>query len=261
MSNLFKRVIVGVIGIPLLIAVFYFGGIALLVFSLIVSSIALWEFLTITEKKDLHPQKVTGVILSAAIILCSYFTDIEFLSMVYVSSSILICAEILKKEKADPLNPVTALFGLIYITIPFSILSELNKYSELNLVIYVFVLIWTCDTSAYFGGRFFGKHLLSPLSPKKTWEGSVSGFLFTVLVSLIIHFIYPDKLNFNDALMTGMIIGIFSQAGDLFESLVKRFCGVKDSSGLIPGHGGILDRFDSLIFAVPLIFIYFRYVK
>lgn len=259
MSNMLKRVIVGIIGIPVLISVFYFGGIPLLVFSLIVSALALWEFLSMLEKKGFQPHKITGMILSAGIILTSYFTEIDFTSLIYISSAILICAEVLRKENHDPLNPALVLFGLIYITIPFSILSKINEYSELNLVIYIFILIWTCDSSAYFGGKAFGKNKLSPVSPNKTWEGSASGFLLTITASLVFHYIYPGKLSFNDALIAGIIIGIFSQAGDLFESMIKRYCDVKDSSEIIPGHGGILDRFDSVIFVTPLVYIYFKF--
>lgn len=259
MSNMLKRIIVGIIGIPVLISVFYFSGIPFLVFSLIVSSIALWEFLSMTEKKNFQPQKIAGIVLSVGVILISYFTEIDFISLIFISSAILISMEVLKKENHNPLNPAIVLFGLIYITIPFSILSGINEYSELNLVIYIFVLIWTCDSSAYFGGKAFGKNKLSQISPNKTWEGSASGFLMTVIVSLAIHYIFPDKLNFSDALITGIIIGIFSQFGDLFESMIKRYCGVKDSSEIIPGHGGILDRFDSVIFVAPLIFIFFKF--
>lgn len=140
-------------------------------------------------------------------------------------------------------------------------LNELLKMSDINIVIYIFILIWTCDSAAYFGGRKFGKHQLSKISPNKTWEGSAAGFIFTVMISLLIHFMFPEKLNITDAIATGLIVGIFSQAGDLFESLLKRYCGVKDSSGIIPGHGGILDRFDSLIFSAPVVFIYFLFVK
>lgn len=259
MSNMLKRIIVGIIGIPILISVFYFGGIAFLIFSLIVSSLALWEFLSMTEKINFQPQKIIGIILSAGIILASYFTKIDFIFLMFIALTVLISSEVLKKENHNPLNAALVLFGLIYITIPFSILSAMYIYSELNLVIYIFVLIWTCDSSAYFGGKAFGKNKLSTVSPNKTREGSASGFLMTVIVSLAIHFLFSDKLNFTNALISGIIIGIFSQIGDLFESMIKRYCGVKDSSEIIPGHGGILDRFDSVIFVAPLIFIYFKY--
>ena len=114
---------------------------------------------------------------------------------------------------------------------------------------------------AYFGGRKFGKHKLSSVSPNKTREGSVTGFIFTVIISLVLHFIFPNEITIYTAVIIGILTGIFSQIGDLFESMIKRYCGVKDSSNLIPGHGGILDRFDSLIFVVPVIFIYLSLIE
>jgi len=266
MSNLFKRVIVGLIGIPVLMFIFYSGGILFLIFSLIVTSLALRELFSMFEKKNYFPLKNTGIILSAGILVYSFFyftnfTDIDFLFLIYLPVIFLICAEIFRREKINPLNPVIVIFGLLYITTPFAMLGIINEYSKLNLVLFIFVLIWTCDTAAYFGGKYLGKHLLSPISPKKTWEGSITGFIFTVIVSFSVQYIFPDKLNLTDALIMGITIGIFSQVGDLFESLLKRYCDVKDSSDIIPGHGGILDRFDSIIFVTPLIFIYFRYIK
>ena len=126
MSNMLKRIIVGIIGIPVLISVFYFGGIPFLVFSLIVSSIALWEFLSMTEKKNFQPQKIAGIVLSVGVIIISYFTEIDFISLIFIASAILISMEVLKKENHNPLNPAIVLFGLIYITIPFSILSGIT---------------------------------------------------------------------------------------------------------------------------------------
>lgn len=107
----------------------------------------------------------------------------------------------------------------------------------------------------------FGKRKLSDISPNKTWEGSVTGFIFTVIISVLLHFIFPNEITIYKAVSIGILIGIFSQTGDLFESMIKRYCGVKDSSNLIPGHGGILDRFDSLIFVVPVIFILLSVLK
>ncbi len=260
MSNLFKRVIVGILGVPLIIAISYFGGIYFLIFSIIVSSLALWELYSMFERKGIYPLKYTGIIISVFFLLLMYSGRESILLIIYIVLPVISSVEIFRKVKS-PLNPVILFFGIIYVTVPFMMLSELLKLSGFNIVIYTFVLIWTCDTAAYFGGRAFGKHQLSEISPKKTREGMVSGFVFTVMISLILHFMFSDKINLQDALCTGLIIGIFSQIGDLFESLIKRYCVVKDSSGLIPGHGGILDRFDSLIYVVPFIYIYFAYVK
>jgi len=114
---------------------------------------------------------------------------------------------------------------------------------------------------AFFGGKFLGKHKLSAISPKKTWEGSVTGLVFTLIASYLFYYFSDGKLTLIDAIVLGVLIGVFSQIGDLFESLFKRKLNVKDSSHIIPGHGGVLDRFDSLIFVTPLVFIYLTYFK
>jgi len=261
MSNVAKRILVGIVGIPLVIYICYAGGIVFLIFSLLVTSIALWEFYSMLEEKGFKPMKGLGILTSDAVLVVSYFITKDYIIFVYIFLIFFITAEIIRKGNQSPLNPVIVIFGLLFITTPFVMLRELIEISNLNLVIYTFILIWTCDTTAYFGGKFFGKHQLSLISPKKTWEGSIIGFLSTVIISLAVHYIFSDRISFNDALITGLIIGIFSQVGDLFESLIKRYCGVKDSSDLIPGHGGILDRFDSLIFVTPIIFIYHIYIK
>ena len=128
-------------------------------------------------------------------------------------------------------------------------------------MIILFILIWTCDSMAYFGGRMYGKNKLSSISPNKTWEGSFTGFIFTVIISVVLYYVFPTDITLSNFIVIGVITGIFSQIGDLFESMLKRYCGVKDSSNLIPGHGGILDRFDSLIFVVPVIFILLSVLK
>ena len=212
------------------------------------------------EKKGFSLLKYLMIIFSAIILVKMYYDWNNFIPLFLIFVFTVIFFEIFRKEK-NPLNPMILVFGLIYISLPFVILNEIIKLPGFNYVIYIFILIWTCDSAAYFGGRAFGKHQLSVISPKKTREGAVAGFIFTVIVSIIIHFIFPGKLNLTDAVYLGIIIGIFSQAGDLFESLIKRYCDVKDSSDIIPGHGGILDRFDSLFFVTPVIFIYFVYIR
>ncbi|HLB00930.1 MAG TPA: phosphatidate cytidylyltransferase [Bacteroidota bacterium] len=128
-------------------------------------------------------------------------------------------------------------------------------------VISVLSMIWICDTAAYHTGAAIGRHKLFPrVSPNKTWEGAVAGFVFAILSALAARALVLDYLGVGDALVLGGIVGTFGQLGDLFESSLKRDAGVKDSSNLLPGHGGVLDRFDSLLFVAPLAYLYIDYI-
>jgi phosphatidate cytidylyltransferase len=115
------------------------------------------------------------------------------------------------------------------------------------------------DTAAYFIGRFFGRHKMAPrISPGKTWEGAVGGLIGAVIVSLLFSLLGPVRLHFGylTAALLGLLISVFGQAGDLAESLLKRNAGVKESGGLLPGHGGLLDRLDSVLFAGAVVYIF-----
>jgi phosphatidate cytidylyltransferase len=128
-------------------------------------------------------------------------------------------------------------------------------------IISIFASLWMCDTMAYFGGRTMGRHkLFVRISPNKTWEGAVWGFLGSVIAILVMRSLVLPYVAVHQAVIIGLIIGIFGQIGDLVESALKRDAGVKDSSTLIPGHGGILDRFDSLIFTAPILYLYIDFV-
>ena len=121
-----------------------------------------------------------------------------------------------------------------------------------------YLIAWTSDTSAYFVGNFFGKHRLAPrISPGKSIEGAIAGFVFSVVVALVYQSFVPEYLSLKDALILGILVAIVCQIGDMIESRIKRESGVKDSSSIIPGHGGILDRFDGVLVAVPVVYYYF----
>lgn len=128
-------------------------------------------------------------------------------------------------------------------------------------VITIFTSIWMCDSLAYFAGRFFGRHkLFERVSPKKTWEGASAGYVGAVAAFLIAQNCFLPYMSVGTAFVCGSIVGIFGQLGDLVESLLKRDAQVKDSSAIIPGHGGVLDRFDSLIFVSPPILFYLEFI-
>jgi phosphatidate cytidylyltransferase len=139
-------------------------------------------------------------------------------------------------------------------------LAQINRWGGYT-VIAVFASIWMCDTAAYFGGVTFGRHrLFESVSPKKTWEGAVFGFIFSVLTMISAKLLVVSYLTFQHAIVIGVLIGIFGQLGDLIESRFKRDAGVKDSSTLIPGHGGLYDRFDSLVYISPIVYLYIDFV-
>ena len=128
-------------------------------------------------------------------------------------------------------------------------------------VVTVFASIWMCDTAAYFGGLSFGKHkLFTRVSPKKTWEGAAFGFLAAVGTFLLGKTLALDYLSLTHAAVLGAFVGVFGQIGDLVESRFKRDAGVKDASSILPGHGGVYDRFDSLVFLSPILYLYIDFV-
>ena len=259
MSNTIKRIIVGVIGILIILILIYLGGYYLFALTLLLQSLCFRELLKIFENKNIYPLKIVSVLISLILSVIVYFKIFYFIPFFVFSVVFLILIEIFRGEKRNPFNAALSIFGLLYITVPFIFLNEFGK--NFYLILSIFILIWTCDTFAFFGGKLFGKHKLSDISPKKTVEGSVTGFIFTMITALILSRFSGSSLNLTDFVVLGIIAGAFSQAGDMFESMMKRYCDVKDSSNIIPGHGGVLDRFDSLIFILPFIYLYFNYIK
>jgi len=154
------------------------------------------------------------------------------------------------------------IFTAIYVALPFGFALGLPNYLPMDPfylgweVFMMFVLIWSSDTFAYFAGRFWGKHKMAPtISPKKTWEGFAGGAVCTLIIGGIIEYSLPGlKGNW---IVVGLLVAVFAPLGDLMESRLKRIFHVKDSGNIIPGHGGILDRLDSFMLCVPVIYIYF----
>jgi phosphatidate cytidylyltransferase len=168
------------------------------------------------------------------------------------------------------------ILGIIYIVLPFGIALAIGIDKQPspeednwgNILIFtpqallgILLLIWTNDVFAYLTGKFLGKHkLFERISPKKTWEGSIGGFLATIGMAYLLAMMMPswgyDKLLPMNWLVAGILCSVFGSLGDLVESMLKRSLGIKDSGNLLPGHGGLLDRFDALIFALPFVGIY-----
>ena len=156
--------------------------------------------------------------------------------------------------------PVYLHFPVAGVDVPAESVATIYRWGGYTVLV-ILASIWSCDSAAYFGGRAFGKRkLFERVSPKKTWVGAIAGFLFAILAFAVGRELALPYLTPGQAIVCGAIVGIFGQGGDLVESLMKRDAGVKDSSALIPGHGGILDRFDSLMYVSPILFLYLDFV-
>jgi phosphatidate cytidylyltransferase len=218
----------------------------------------------------------------------SLFSQHQLLTVVLLKFLLLTMLIELFRTKGSPtINIATTILGVLVISLCFGTLIFLrelfpygfpvHKFYAADLtndrllvqidrwggytVIAVFATIWICDTAAYFGGKTFGKHkLFEKVSPNKTWEGAVFGFIFSILTMVTAKIFVLGYLAYRHAIVLGVIIGVFGQLGDLIESRFKRDAGVKDSSTLIPGHGGVYDRFDSLVYISPIVYLYIDFV-
>jgi phosphatidate cytidylyltransferase len=278
LNNTLVRVIVGVIGIPLVIISATIGNVVFLAFCVVLAFFCMNEFYNLFERPVNQPSVLTRwfggisfhkaafLSISSVIVVCFYFERFNFVLILYFLMFIyLILDEVFKTEKHFEAIG-TWLLSVVYISTPFGLLSYFasDKFLSSNFANYAIiclVLVWISDTFAFFGGKLLGKHKLAErISPKKTWEGSIIGFMFTLAGGVVIwNFSHPE-LSLAHWLSVSFIVGVFAQIGDLFESNLKRSVEVKDSSNLIPGHGGALDRFDSILFAVPALYI-FLYLK
>ncbi|MCX7735578.1 MAG: phosphatidate cytidylyltransferase [Candidatus Kapabacteria bacterium] len=296
MSDLLKRVIVGVIGIPIGLGIIYIGGIVFTIALAILSSIALWEYYSLFSTKNYHPYKFFGIVLNNVLIFGFYlihslskfkYDFFLFLFFILCTVIILLSVGIISKRANSLINFAATLSGLIYVTFAFLTLNFIREFDlffewiqgnffevysgvgevgffenidsvwAAKLTIIMISSIWISDSFAYFVGIKFGKHKILPsVSPKKSWEGFFGGFIGAIIGFTVLGNLLLPKIPLIHFFIMGLIVAVFGQIGDFAESKLKRDSGIKDSSSILPGHGGILDRFDSLMFISPLIFIY-----
>ena len=269
LSNLTTRIIVALFGIPLIVVVSLLGKIPFLIFSLFIGIVSFFEFSKMLSRRKIFPNLLVGSLSVTAIIANSYFNFVEHQLLFLIIVPVLLLSELFRRSESSIANIGTTLIGIFYIGLFASSLVLIREYYSHSYFLYdqggyiiisVFVTIWICDSAAYFIGTATGKHkILTRVSPHKSWEGAIAGFVFSIVTMVVAQSLFLEFLNVQDAIAIGLIVGLFGQAGDFVESQIKRDANVKDSSSLIPGHGGIFDRFDSLIFSAPIIFIYLKY--
>jgi phosphatidate cytidylyltransferase len=279
LKKLGLRVLVAIFGIPIIVFLVFIGGLPFVVLVLLINLLSQHEFYKLTELKQMQPLKILGLAGTVLITISFYQFGLEkswllILALFYITMLI----ELFRNKASATLNISATTWGIFYPTVFFSfhilirelpkeLSKELPKSLQLDYalgakwIIFMLVTIWICDTAAYFIGSAIGRHkLYQKVSPHKTVEGAVAGFIFALITAYIFHLAYLNELSLIHCLFIGFLIGIMSQVGDLVESLFKRDAGVKDTSSILPGHGGFLDRFDAPLFVAPLIYLYLRFI-
>jgi phosphatidate cytidylyltransferase len=223
------------------------------------------EFIRLVNPGMKRFQRRAGLALAILLYLSAastmvYGTDWRWMLIVPALWLIFMSVEMMKVSASFILDTSTILMGFIYAVIPFSLLVFLGKVNgdfDARLPFGFFLILWANDTGAYMVGKFFGKHkLLEAVSPKKTWEGLFGGMGSAIISGYFLYSLMPNSFTRIEWITIASIVAVFANIGDLIESQIKRIKGVKDSGKLLPGHGGVLDRFDGLLIAMPLVIIY-----
>jgi phosphatidate cytidylyltransferase len=282
LKTLATRSMSAVVFVVLLVGCVYWNYISFSLFFFAVSMIGLHEFYKIAEKLGAAPFKIAGVVLG--ILLYLSFVEINFDglelivpvlktvqksvgALMVIGPFIILSLAVFNKKENGIKDAMFTIGGIIYAVLPFALLNQTvfyengcdGSYFEPMLLLGVIFLIWSNDTFAYLGGSLFGKNkMIERVSPGKTWEGTIIG----VLITFGLSFSFDHIFNLGGYIwpMLGIIVPVLATIGDLVESKLKREAAIKDSGSIMPGHGGILDRFDSLIFVSPFVFVFFKLI-
>jgi phosphatidate cytidylyltransferase len=271
-NNLAKRTVVGVPGAALMVWVIFFHEYSFAFLFFLITVLSLHEFFKRSTNELIQPQRWTGLATGIYVfitILSIKFTlnlDTQLLLLLLIPITFTIFILELYRKKLNPfLNIAFTLLGIIYIPVTMAMAALIGwssadgQFHPSNMFGYFFIL-WAHDIGAYFAGRWWGRHkLFERISPKKTWEGTAGGVAFSFIVA---HFIsmYCPGLSRSEWLAITVIILFTSTLGDLVESMFKRSIAIKDSGTLLPGHGGMLDRFDGLFISAPFVYAFLEIV-
>ena len=279
MNNTLIRILTGVVGIPLVLLIIWVGGWWFAGTIIVVSALALHEFYGLATARGYSPNVFfgigLGVVIQVSLMIAAvgpFLVSMAWVIIAAVSLLVgtlkLLAAEMWRKSETPLANAGATLLGVVYIPLALSSLFFLRQIDLVGssipgligfeLVMTLFVTIWAADSGAYFGGLSFGKHKLFPrVSPKKSWEGAIAGLISAVAAGVGMTIWLMPQADWIHGLAIGAIVGVFGPIGDLTESLLKRDATIKDSGSIIPGHGGVFDRFDSMIFCAPLVLVYY----
>ena len=262
-NDLINRILTGTVLIGIVIFFLWLDHILLPVLLLVFITFATNEYFRFWHRKDVYPHTLAVFVPAYALPFLIYFeVPLLFPSLLLFFFVCLLSIMRFPGSRRIPnfLAEVSAaFFGIIYISLLPSSIIVLRK-AGFFIALIPLILTWLYDTFAYLVGTTFGRHRLAEkVSPKKSWEGTLVAFPLTLPFTFLLNKLWVGKLNFIDAIIITLGIGILSTVGDLFESGMKREVGLKDASKVFPGHGGFLDRLDSLIFTLPFFYIYLLY--
>jgi phosphatidate cytidylyltransferase len=264
------RVITAAVGVPLVILAIWFGD-PWPWFSLLIAAAALagtYEFYHIANFDRREPLIYLGLLWSLALVLSPHYRNPDVLSIVITAAMLisLICLLLRPSRETAFRDWAWTIVGALYVGWLLSYWLNLRGLADGRNWVYLAMLTtFANDTGAFFIGRAKGKHKLAPtISPAKTWGGAIGGLISAILaavvIAMVLNLISPFTFKYWQIILLGFLVGLFAQLGDLVESLLKRSMGVKESGNLLPGHGGILDRFDSLIFVGAVVYYYVLWV-
>lgn len=255
------RIITAIFALIVFLPILFLGGHYFFFTTAFLSALAVYEIVKITFKEF----NLLLFILLTLLIQSFFFVNLlqpnYYNLLIFVIVFCLFLTIIFSNHKIKIVDISTAIFLTLYIGVGFFALYNIRLMS-LELVFYLLLTIWITDSGAYFGGMKFGKRKLSPnISPNKSIEGSIIGSCSSIIIALIFFFTTTIFNNIFEAILVTLVISVVGQIGDLIESAYKREYGVKDSSNLLPGHGGIFDRFDSVILSAPVLLLFLEIIK
>lgn len=261
----------------MVVGLLYVGDWPFTLLVLTLAMLAQLEVYQLLEAGGLRPDRVGGLLLGALLVLRVAYPPLLFAAAAL--TVVVLAGSPFRRRALDGVPPgenggsasalPATLFGAVYPSALLAFLLDLRtargpEVADLQafyLTLTVFVLVWSADTMAYYVGRALGKRPLAPtVSPKKTWEGALGGVLGAIAAAVALKLLVLDVLPWIHTAAIGMIAGVIGPLGDLAESKMKRQVGRKDSGTLLPGHGGLLDRFDAMILVAPAVYLYLRFV-
>ncbi len=270
-KQLTLRLLTAAVGVPVVIVCSLVGGYPFLLAINLVIGLGLFEFYRMLESKGIRPYKTVGVAAGLVVAWYVYFQG-GFYSSLFITLVVfmIMVMELFRRDGAFAIYHISStLFGIFYVGWLGShiiLLRQLGEGFPGNdmggfFVILAFALAWFADTGAYFLGHAFGRHKLLPrVSPNKSVEGALGGVVFGALAAFLAKATVLPFLTYGDVAALGLLSPVMATLGDLVESLLKRDVKIKDTSRALPGHGGMLDRFDSVLFVAPFVYYYMRFV-